>query len=37
MMRDRTDVMPRPLALTLMVSSVAGSVFWIGLIAFVVR
>lgn len=37
MMRDQTDTMPRPLVLTMLVGSVAGSVFWAGLIALVAR
>jgi hypothetical protein len=36
-MSDRSDMMPRPLVLTLLVGSLAGSVFWGGLIALMVR
>ena len=36
-MHDRTDLMPRPLALTLLVGSLAGSLFWASVIALVIR
>ncbi len=36
-MRNHIDTMPRPLALTLLVGSLTGSVFWAGLIALVIR
>jgi len=37
MMRDQSDMMPRPLVVTLLVGSLAGSAFWAALIALVVR
>ncbi len=36
-MHDRTDMMPRSLAITLLLGSLAGSTFWASLITLMVR